>query len=263
MDLGLRDRVAVVTGGSSGLGKAIAQALAREKVRVLIAARTEPRLRQAVDDLRRETGGQVVGLQADILHPETGDRLVEEALNRWGRVDIAVAIGGGPRSSTYETTTPEQYEHAVQLMLLSTIRLARAATPHMKRQQWGRFIALTSASVRQPLPGLILANAVRPAIVGFVKTMAQELAPHGVLCNVVAPGFLRTGRVEDVVAERADREGVDPGEIMREIHRQIPLGRMGRPEELADVVTFLASERASYVTGATLQVDGGFVQGIP
>lgn len=263
MDLGLRERVALVTGGSSGLGRAIARELARERARVVVMARGEPRLREAVDQIRRETGGQIYYHAGDVLSPDAIDAAVEDTLTRWGRIDIAVANAGGPYNTTFESTQPQQYEHAVNLGLMSTIRLARAVAPHMKRQRWGRFIAVASASVRQSLPELVLANTVRPAVVGFVKSMANELAQHGVLCNVVAPGLMRTGRVEEVIAERADRRGVEPHELLEQAQADIPLGRMGEPEELAQVVAFLASERASYVTGATIAVDGGFVQSVP
>lgn len=262
MELGLKERVALVMGGSSGLGKAVARELCRERARVLVVARSETRLRDSLEEIRRETAGQIFGVAGDVLEPETASRAVEEALSRWGRIDIAVANAGGPRGTLYESTSISQYEHSLQLSLMSTIRLAQAVTPHMKRQRWGRFIALTSVAAKQPLPGVILSNTTRPAVVGFVKSMAMELAPFNILCNVIAPGFMKTGRVEDVVAERADREGTEPAEIMREIHNRIPLGRMGRAEELADLVAFLASDRASYITGTTIQVDGGFVQGL-
>jgi 3-oxoacyl-[acyl-carrier protein] reductase len=262
MDLGLKDRVAIVTGGSMGLGRAIARELAREKARVVVSARNEQRLQRAVEEIRRETGGQVVGIRADMTRADDIRALVEQTVERWGGVDIALANAGGPPGTRYESTTPEQLERALELNLMSTVRLAQEVTPHMQKKRWGRFIALTSISVKQPLPGLILSNTTRTAVVGWVKTMATELAPHGITCNVVAPGYMRTGRVEDLAAERAENEDRPVDQILAEMSARIPMGRMGDPEEFAAAVAFLASERASYITGTTLQVDGGYVQGL-
>jgi 3-oxoacyl-[acyl-carrier protein] reductase len=262
MDLGLKDRVAIVTGGSMGLGRAIARELSREKARVVIAARNEPRLQRAAEEIRRETGGSVLAIRADMTREADIRALVEQTVERWGSVDVAVANAGGPPGTRYESTSIEQVERAVELNLMSTIRLAQEVTPHMQKRRWGRFIALASVSVRQPLPGLILSNTARAAVVGWVKTMATELAPQGITCNVVAPGYMRTGRVDDLAAERAENEQRSKEEILAEISARIPAGRMGNPEELAAMVAFLASDRAAYVTGTTIQVDGGFVQGL-
>lgn len=262
MDLGLRDRVAVVMGGSAGLGRAVALELAREGARVVVSARDEERLRRAAEEIGAETGAEVVPVPADVTDPGAADRVAAEAVRRWGTVHVALANGGGPPGTTYDGTTPEQVQRALELNLLSAVRLARAVTPRMKEQRWGRFVALTSVSVKQPLAGLILSNTARAGVVGWVKTMATELAPWGITCNVVAPGFMRTGRVEELARERARNEERDAGEIMRETEGRIPMGRMGEPEELAALVAFLASERASYLTGATIQVDGGYAQGL-
>ncbi|HET7462281.1 MAG TPA: SDR family oxidoreductase [Longimicrobium sp.] len=262
MDLGIRDRVAIVTGGSMGLGKAIARELAREKARVVISARNEPRLRAAAEEIRRDTGAQVLALAADMTRPDEIRALVDETVKRWGTVEIAVANAGGPPGTRFESTPAADFERAIELNLLSTIRLAQEVAPHMKARRWGRFIALTSVSVKQPLPGLILSNTARTGVVGFVKTMATEMAPFGVLCNVVAPGYMRTGRVEELAMERARNEEREVDEVLHEIGARIPAGRMGEPDELAAAVAFLASDRASYITGVTLQVDGGFVQGL-
>ena len=262
MDLGIKDRVALVTGGSMGLGKAVARELARERARVVIAARNEQRLRAAAEELRRETGGQVCGIRADMTRPDEIAALVQETVDRWGAVDIALANAGGPPGTRFETTGADDFHRALELNLMSTIRLAQEVVPRMKERRWGRFIALTSVSVKQPLPGLILSNTARTGVVGFVKTLATELAPHGVTANVVAPGYMRTGRVEELAEERARHEDRDPDEILSEIAGRIPMGRMGDPEELAALVAFLASDRAAYITGTTIQVDGGFVQGL-
>jgi 3-oxoacyl-[acyl-carrier protein] reductase len=262
MEFGLKDRVAIVTGASMGLGRAVARELARERASVVIAARNESRLRATADTIRRETGCPVHAVAADMTQPDDIERLVNETLDRFGRIDVAVANAGGPPSTRFETTSPEEVERAVQLNLMSTVRLAHCVAPHMKARQWGRFIAIASMSVKQPIEGLILSNTARAGVVGFVKTMATEMAPHGILCNVVAPGFIRTGRVEDLAAERADAEGREAADVMAEIAGGIPLGRMGEPQELAALVAFLASERASYLTGATIQVDGGYVRGL-
>jgi 3-oxoacyl-[acyl-carrier protein] reductase len=262
MDLGIKDRVAIVTGGSMGLGKAVARELAREKARVVISARNEARLRAAAEEIRRDTGAQVLAIPADMTRPEEIRALVDQTVERWGAVEIAVANAGGPPGTRFENTGAAEFERAIELNLLSTIRLAQEVAPYMKARRWGRFIAITSVSVKQPLPGLILSNTARTGVVGFVKSMATEMAPFGVLCNVVAPGYMRTGRVEELAMERARNEERNADDVLKEMSGRIPAGRMGEPEELAAAVAFLASDRASYVTGVTLQVDGGFVQSL-
>ena len=262
MDLGLRGRVAVVAGASTGLGRAIARALATEGARVAIAARNQERLEATARDLASITGGEVMAVPTDVTDPEQVQALVDRTVERWGGLHVMVANAGGPPSTHFDDTPASLLEEALRLNLLSTVHLAHAAVPHMKAAGWGRFIALTSVSVKQPMRGLILSNTARAGVVGWVKTMANELGVHGITCNVVAPGYFQTGRVEELNRTRAEREGRPTAELMAETESRIPMRRMGNPAEMGDVVAFLASERASYITGATLQVDGGFVQGL-
>lgn len=257
MDLGLRDRVAIVLGGSRGLGKAIARELARERARVVIAARSLPRLREAAEDIRRETNATVLPLVADVTHEGSVEQVVEEAVQRWGRVDIAVANAGGPPTTSVESSSLEQFRYALELNLLSTVRLAKAVVPHMKRQRWGRFVAIASVAARQPMPGLVLSTTARAGVLGFVKAMATELAPYQILCHAVLPGYVRTRRLEELARDRAEREGREADEVLAEWAGAVPLGRLGEPREVAELVAFLVSERASYLTGTIIPVDGG------
>jgi len=262
MDLGLRGRVAVVAGASTGLGRAIARALAAEGARVAIASRSEGPLDAAAREIAAETGAEVLAVPTDVTREDQVQALVEMAVARWGAVHVAVANAGGPPPTRFEDTPASALGEALRLNLLSTVHLAHAAVPHMRAAGWGRFIALMSMTVKQPMPGMILSNTARAGVVGWVKTMATELAPHGITCNVVAPGYFQTGRVEELNQARARREGRPADVILAETEARIPMRRMGDPAELGDVVAFLASERASYITGATLQVDGGVVQGL-
>jgi 3-oxoacyl-[acyl-carrier protein] reductase len=262
MDLGLKERVAVVTGGCTELGIAIARALCLERARVAICAREENRLREVADSLRRETGCSILTLTADAADPRALHAAIDEVVERWGRVDIAVANMIGPPLGGFDAATREHFERAVDLNVLSAVSLAKEVVPHMRRLRRGRFIAVSSVVAKQPVEGLILSTTVRAAMTAFVKSMATELAPEGILCNVVAPGFIRTAHVEEMMAQRAEREGVEPRDIVRELERQIPLGRLGTAEEVANLVAFLASDRASYISGAAMQVDGGFVRSV-
>lgn len=262
MDLGLRGRVALVTGASLGLGRAIAHALAAEGARVAIAARNAERLETAAREIAEATGAEVMAVPADVAVQAEVDAMVQRVVDRWGGLQVMVANAGGPPGTRFEQTAAPLVEEALRLNLLSTVHMAHASVPHMKSAGWGRFIALTSMTVKQPMPGLILSNTARAGVVGWVKTMATELAPHGITCNVVAPGYFRTGRVEELAGQRSASEGRPAAEILAEMDGRIPMRRMGEPEELGAVVAFLASERASYLTGVTLQVDGGVVQGL-
>ncbi|MBI4539844.1 MAG: SDR family oxidoreductase [Gemmatimonadetes bacterium] len=262
MDLGLAGRAALVTGASTGLGRAIALALAREGAGVVINARTASRLQDAAAAIAGETRGVVHPLAGDVRDGAFVERLVRETVERLGRLDILVANAGGPPATRFLETRIAHYRDALELNLLATVQLTHAAVPHMLERRWGRVIALTSLTVKQPLPGLLLSNVARPGVIGFIKTIARELAPQNVLCNAIAPGYIRTHRVQELFQGQAERRGLDVAQLEEELVREIPMGRIGRPEELADVVTFLASERASYVTGCTIQVDGGYIRGL-
>ncbi|HME05431.1 MAG TPA: SDR family oxidoreductase [Bryobacteraceae bacterium] len=242
MDLGLAGKVALVAAASQGLGKAVAQGLAAEGVKVALCARG----RAALEQTAAELPGESLPFVADVTDPEQVRAFVQAALERFGRIDICVANAGGPPAKRFEQTSLEDWQAALDLNFLSTLSFAREALPLMREQRWGRFLAITSVSVRQPIDGLILSNAVRSGTAGLVKSLALEYAPYNVLVNNVCPGYTATERLKSL---NVHPEG------------QIPLGRVAEPREFADAVVFLASDRASYITGVTLPVDGGWIRG--
>jgi 3-oxoacyl-[acyl-carrier protein] reductase len=262
MDLGLKDRVAIVAASSQGLGKAVALGLAREGALLALCARTESTLNAAADEIRRETGAAVMARALDVTNHEQVRRFVAETVEEYGRLDICVANAGGPPSKTFAETTVEDWQAAANLNLMSTVYFARETLPVMQQRRWGRFIAITSVTVKQPVEGLILSNAVRAGVSGLVKTLSNEYGPYNVLVNNVCPGYTATARLMELARTLARKQGVDPREIENRWARQAPLGRVGRPEEFANLVVFLASERASYITGVSIAVDGGLVKGL-
>jgi 3-oxoacyl-[acyl-carrier protein] reductase len=262
MDLGLKDRVAIVAASSQGLGKAVALGLAREGAKLALCARTAPVLEAAAEEIRAETGVEVLTRPLDLTRYEEVRGFVAAAAGRFGRVDICVANSGGPPSKTFAETTVEDWRAAAELNLMSTVYLAREVLPLMQQRRWGRFIAITSVTVKQPVDGLVLSNAVRAGVSGLIKTLANEYGPYNVLVNSVCPGFTATARLMDLERVLASKSGVEPEEIERGWARQAALGRVGRPEEFANLVVFLASERSSYITGVSIAVDGGTIKGI-
>ncbi len=260
MDLGLKDRVALVAASSQGLGKAIAIGLAREGAKLALCARTEAALSATAEQIRRETGSEVFARPLDLTAAEDVRTFVADTVKRFGRLDICVANAGGPPSKSFADTSEEDWRYAVDLNLMTTVHLARETLPIMRERRWGRFIAITSISVKQPLDGLVLSNAVRSGVAGLVKTLANEYGPYNVLVNNVCPGFTATSRLISLAEQLAKREGVERREIEARWALQSPLGRIGQPEELANLVAFLASERAGYITGVSIPVDGGFIK---
>ena len=262
MDLGIRNRAALVAASSRGLGKAIAVALCREGARVVICARDEARLLAAREAIARETGGEVRAFRADVTDASDVRELVRFAAAEFGSVDILVGNAGGPPAGLAEDFAPEDYQKALELNLLSTVRLCYEAIPLMKKGHWGRIVALTSVSAKQPIDNLILSNTARAGVLGFVKSLSSQLAGHGITVNSLCPGYTKTERVESLARAFAEKGPGTVQDYYSRLEKAIPLGRLGKPEEIAAAAAFLASDAAAYITGVALQVDGGYIKSL-
>ena len=262
MDLGLTGRVALVLAASKGLGRATAARLAAEGADVAIGARDPQALDLAAAAIREETGRRVLAVPVDVTKPDDAAAFVDAAAGTFGRVDILVNNAGGPPFGHFDAFDDATWQAAFELNLLSTVRLTRLVLPHLPRDGRGRVINVVSLAVKTVLPGSILSAAVRSGVVGMAKLLADELGPHGITVNNVAPGIILTDRVYDSVLRQKIARGLSEEEGLAELAAPIPLRRLGRPEEFAAVVAFLASEQASYITGTTIPVDGGAIRAV-
>jgi 3-oxoacyl-[acyl-carrier protein] reductase len=258
VDFGLAGKVALVAASSKGLGRAVAEELAAEGARIVMCARGEDVLRKSADEIRTRHAADVLDVVADVSDSAAARRLVDTALERYGRIDILVNNSGGPPSGTFENIAPEMWDAASQLLLKSVVGLTKLVLPGMKERRWGRILNVTSIAAKQPVEGLMLSNSLRAAVIGFARTLANEVAPFGVTVNNLLPGYTRTDRVEQL--SRAT--GNAPGAAFTKWEKEIPMGRLGEPREFAALAAFLASERASYITGSSIAVDGGWIRGL-
>ena len=262
MDLGLSGCVAIVAAASKGLGRAVAAELAREGAEVAICARRAADLEKAASSIRQATGREVFWQALDVTDAARVQQFVDEVERRFGRVDICVTNAGGPPAKPFLEITLEEWNAAVSLTLLSAVYFAREVLPRMRKNKWGRLVTITSVAVKQPIDGLLLSNAIRAAVSGLARTLANEFGADGITVNNVCPGYTLTERLEELGEMLAQREGVPAKKIFERWSAQVPLGRLGKPEEFAALVTFLVSERASYINGATIAVDGGWVRSL-
>ena len=262
MDLGIRGKVALVSASSRGLGRAIAEELAAEGANLVVCARGEDALSKAADEIRTRSGVEVVAVAADVSEPAGLERVASTALEKFGRVDILVTNSGGPPSGPFESLSAEAWDSAVRLLLTSAVGLARAVLPGMKERRWGRILNVTSIAVKQPIEGLMLSNSLRAAVTGFARSLANEVAPFNVTVNNLMPGYTRTDRVEQLARASAGRSGGSTKDTFAKWEKEIPMGRLGEPRELAALAAFLASERASYITGSSIAVDGGWIRSL-
>ncbi len=262
MDLGLKGRGVIVAASSQGIGLATAEAFAREGAQVAMCARTEKTLREAADKIRSGTGAEVYAEPLDVTDGPAVSRFIEQVVKRFGRIDICVTNAGGPPAKNFLSITPDEWRKAEDLNFMSVVHLAKAVIPHMQRHRWGRIITITSISVKQPIAELIMSNSVRAAVVGLVKSLSNEFGKDGILVNNVAPGYTATERLQELAGVRALAAGTTQQAIRENWAVEIPVKRLADPKEIADVIVWLASERASYITGQTILVDGGIYRGL-
>ena len=263
MDLGLRDKVAIVMAASKGLGRACAAALAAEGARVTIGARGAQALEKTALEIQQATRSRVLAVPTDVTKAGDVEAIVTATVREFGRIDILVNNAGGPPAGKFESFGDAQWQAAFELNLLSTVRLVRLVLPHMRKTGSGRIITIVSTSVKQPIDGLILSNAIRSGVVGLAKTLSVELAPDNITVNNVCPGRILTDRLRQIyhINERV-QQGVSEEAVLKEMAQDVPMGRVGKPEELGALVAFLASQQAAYITGTTIQVDGGLVRSL-
>jgi len=262
MDLGLKGKVAVVAASSQGLGKAVAETLAREGARLAICSRDTGRITETATYLRQTCGAEVLPVPCDVSDPESVTRFRDEVLDGFGGADIVFTNAGGPPPGGVEDVRPADYERAIRLNLMSAVHLVYAFLPQMKQRRWGRIIASTSITVKQPIPYLALSNVSRVGVVAFIKSLARHVAPLKITANTVAPGYIMTERVKQLIEARVANEGISFDRALQQIVGQIPAGRTGTPEEFGALVAFLASEQAAYVNGETILIDGALYGGL-
>ncbi|MDP6573883.1 MAG: SDR family oxidoreductase [Rhodospirillales bacterium] len=261
MDLGLKDKVALVAASSKGLGKATALSLAGEGCRVTMCARGTDVLAEAAEEVRQATGAKVLEVVCDVTDGAAITAAFEKTEQELGNVDVLVVNAGGPKAGAFDDLTDDDWMEAYQLTHLSAVRMIRRALPHMRAAKWGRIVAIESSSVKQPVMNLHLSNGIRAGLVGYFKSISDELAKDNITINTVLPGLYLTDRILDNQKAIAERTGEALADRLEMIKNNIPMGRFGEPRELADMISFLASERGSYVTGAVIQVDGGTTRG--
>jgi 3-oxoacyl-[acyl-carrier protein] reductase len=262
MDLHLKDKCALVTGSSRGLGHAVALGLAREGCRVAINSRDQVKVSKAADEIAGETGARIIGLAGDVADPEVPEQLVGGSARVFGGLDILITNAGGPPSGAFETFNEAEWQKAIDLSFMSHVRLIRAALPYLRQSRAASVLTVTSYSVKQPIPNLILSNSIRAATVGLTKSLALELGMTGIRFNSILPAWTETERVYDLMKSRAAQ---NHSTLEQEITKQSmdsPMGRMGQPEEFANAAVFLVSPAASYITGVMLSVDGGMYKGV-
>jgi 3-oxoacyl-[acyl-carrier protein] reductase len=262
MDLGIKGRVAVVAASSQGIGLATAEAFAAEGCQVAMCARNRERLQAAAEKIRNQHGAEVVAEAFDVTNGDAVSRFVQTVAAKFGGVDICVTNAGGPPAKGFLATSAEDWQKAIDANFLSTVHFAREVIPLMQRQKWGRIITITSISTKQPVNDLVLSNAVRAAVVGLVKSLANEFGKDGILVNNVGPGFTATDRLKELAKARSAATGKSEQEFLEAWAGDAPLKRLGEPRELAETIVWLASERASYITGQTVLVDGGMYKGL-
>lgn len=262
MDLGLKGKVALVAASSKGIGRAIAQELAADGASLVMCARGEADLHKAADEIRKSTRSEVLGVLADVSKREDIDRLIGAARKKFGTIDILITNSGGPPSGSFESFTPEMWDSAARLLLTSAVELARAVLPGMKEKRWGRILNVTSIAAKQPVEGLMLSNSLRAAVQGFARTLANEVAAFGITVNNILPGYTKTERVESLARQASEKRGISMEESFKGWEREIPMGRLAEPREIAAVAAFLVSERASYLTAGSIAVDGGWIRSL-
>ncbi len=261
METGLKDRVVIVAGASQGIGRATARAFAAECAKLSIFARNEKTLKTAADEIRAEYKSDVYAEPLDATDFPTVDSFVKRTAERFGRIDVIVANAGGPPAKNFLSTTIDDWRKAVEANFLSVVALAKSAIPYMQKNRWGRVVTITSTSVKHPIPDLILSNAVRPSVMALVRSLSVEFGADNITFNNIGPGYTTTERLNELAGTRALAAGVDQQEIYKQWATQIPLRRLAKPEEIAEAIVWLASERASYITGQTILVDGGHYRG--
>ena len=262
MDLDIKGKIALVAASTRGLGRGCAQALAAEGCRVAVCSRNQTAAQEAAMDIAAQSGSEVLGFAADMRLKEDIDRLVTQVIDALGHPDILVTNAGGPPPGTFETTPLPDYQKALELNLMSAVHLVHQLYPAMKNKKWGRIIAITSISVKQPISNLLLSNMARAGLTGFLKTVSTELAPYGITVNALLPGTHETSRINQLVQDRAMREGKSEEELYQEMVASVPCKTIGDPADFGAAAAFLAGRQARYITGQNLLIDGGKYGGL-